>query len=997
MSLQPFRLDEGGRIDRSRVFGFRFNDASYLGHPGDTLASALLANGVHLVGRSFKYHRRRGILTAGSEEPNALVQLRFGKRTEPNVRATVAELFDGLSATSQNHWPSLSFDLGGLNNLLSPLFPAGFYYKTFMWPASAWETYERVIRRMAGLGRAPSEADPDRYDKHHLHCDVLVVGAGPAGIAAAQWAARTGARVVLADEQAEFGGSLLAGAQSIDGAEAMVWAEAALAELDQSENVRLLPRTTVAGYYDHNFLTMLERSADHVLKPEAGHPRQRLWKVRARQVVLATGALERPLVFAGNDRPGLMLAGAAQTYVRRYAVRPGSRAVVVTNNDSAYQAALDLAAAGVQVQGLFDMRPKPSVTWLPALNDAGIEVTAGRAVAATHGARRVSRVDLVRLDESGRPQAGRTRSVDCDLVCMSGGWNPTLHLYSQAQGRLQWVPERGCFLPGEARQAVRVAGAAAGTVELAACLKEGAEAGNAAANDAGFRRRGRGPRIPDVEERQQSPAGTVMVVPGRGKRFVDQQNDVTIADLELAAREGYRSIEHVKRYTTTGMGTDQGKTSNVTALTVVASALGSEVPAVGHTTFRPPYTPVSFGALAGRDTGPLLDPIRRTPMHGWHVANRAEFEPVGQWLRPYCYPRSGEDIQSAVDREVRAARRSLGIMDATTLGKIDIQGPDAAEFLNRIYVNAWKRLKVGSCRYGLMLHEDGMVFDDGVTARLAEDRFHMTTTTGNAGAVLAWLESWLQTEWPELNVYCNSCTEQFAVVSVCGPNARTLMREVTDGIELENEAFPFMTWRDGRVAGIPARVFRVSFTGELSYEINVPASYGLALWQALMMAGEKYGITPFGTEAMHVLRAEVGFIIVGQETDGTVTPLDLGMDWMVSRAKDFLGKRSLSRADTARDDRPQLVGLLPHDHSMRLPEGAQLVASADPRPPVRMQGHVTSSYHSPNIGRTFALALLQRGGERHGETLYAAWDGRAVPVEVTRPRFFDMDGERARG
>ena len=995
MSLQPFRTREGGRIDREHTLSFRFNDADYFGHPGDTLASALLANGVHLVGRSFKYHRRRGILSAGAEEPNALVQLRYGRRTEPNVRATVAELFDGLSATSQNHWPSLSFDVGAVNNLLSPLFPAGFYYKTFMWPERWWEFYEGFIRRMAGLGRAPAGPDPDRYDKHYLHCDVLVVGAGPAGLAAAQWAARTGARVVLADEQAEFGGSLLGNGEEIDGNPGMYWTEGILAELEQADNVRLFSRTTVAGYFDHNFLTMLERAADHVLKPAPDHPRQRLWKVRARQVVLATGALERPLVFGGNDRPGVMLAGAAQTYVRRYAVRPGSRAVVVTNNDSAYRTALDLKAAGVSVQGLYDLRPQPSVSWLPLLNDAGIEVSAGRAVASTRGQRRLSGVELVRLDESGGVVSGGRRRVDCDLLCMSGGWNPTLHLYSQAQGRLRWDDEVGRFLPGEARQAVRVAGAAAGDTDLAACLVHGAEAGNAAANDAGFRRRGRGPRQPAIEAMALSPAGRTVVIPGGGKRFVDLQNDVTVADLELAAREGYRSIEHVKRYTTAGMGTDQGKTANVTALTVVAASLGTDVPAVGHTTFRPPYTPVSFGALAGRDTGALLDPVRMTPMHGWHEGNRATFEPVGQWLRPYCYPRADEDSREAVEREALAARQSLGIMDASTLGKIDIQGPDAAEFLNRIYVNAWKGLKVGSCRYGIMLHEDGMVFDDGVTARLGENRFHMTTTTGNASAVLAWLENWLQTEWPELKVYCNACTEHWAVASICGPNARALLGELTTDIDVDNEAFPFMTWRDGCIAGIPGRVFRVSFTGELSYEINVPASYGLALWQALTTAGEKYGITPFGTEAMHVLRAEAGFIIVGLETDGTVTPLDLGMDWMVSRRKDFLGKRSLSRADTARDDRPQLVGLLSRDPNLVLPEGGQLVETAGARPPAL--GHVTSSYHSPNVGRSIALALLQRGSERHGETVYVAWEGRTVAAEVTRPRFFDLEGERARG
>ena len=999
MRAQINRLAQGGRIDRSEHLNFRFDGEAMRGHPGDTLASALLANGVQLIGRSFKYHRPRGLMAAGGEEPNGLVRLRTGGRAEPNVRATEVALYDGLVAESQNRWPSLRFDLGAMNDRLSPLFPAGFYYKTFMWPGNMWPAYEAVIRRMAGLGRAATAADPDRYEKQYAHCDVLVVGGGPAGLAAARMAGRTGARVILADEGAEFGGALLGNDQEIDGAPGMDWVGAMAAELANSDNVRLLPRTTVAGYYDHNALTMLERVADHGPAPEPHQPRQRLWQVRAKQVVLATGALERPLVLANNDRPGVMLAGAVRGYVNRHAVRPGRRAVVFTNNDSAYGTALDLAKAGIDVAALVDLRAETPLGWVAALDDAGIEIMAGRVVSAVEGRRAVEAVRVGKLNDTGTGLVGGLgRRLDCDLLCLSGGWTPSLHLLSQSGAKLLWDEGLGCFLPGRAQQAVRVAGAANGAFSLGDCLALGAEAGNRAANDAGHRRRGRGPRHAMAgEEPALTPPLPIWKIPGddAGKAFVDFQSDVTAADLELAAREGYRSIEHVKRYTTTGMGTDQGRTSNINALGIVARALDVPIPQVGHTMFRPPFSPVTFGALAGRRIGPLLDPVRRTPMHGWHQDNGAAFELVGQWHRPYYFPRAGEDKDQAVDREVLAARTSVAIMDATTLGKIDIQGADAAEFLNRIYINGWKGLAVSGCRYGLMLGEDGMVFDDGVTARLGPEHFHMTTTTGGAAHVLDWLESWCQTEWPELQVYCTSSTEQWAVAAICGPMARPLLAELAPDWDLSAEAFPHMTWQDGAVAGLAARVFRIGFTGELSFEINVPAGHGMALWNALMTAGQKYAITPFGTEAMHVLRAEVGFIMVGQETDGTVSPQDLGLGRMVSGKKDFLGKRSLSRAHSLRTDRPQLVGLLPQDTNLRLPEGAQLIGGADPSPPQLAMGHVTSSYRSPNLGRTFALALLHGGHERHGETIYVAFDGQAVRAEVTAPRFLDP-GARAK-
>ena len=1002
MNEQRFRLFAGGRIDRERILRFEFDGENYTGFVGDTVASALLAHGVHLVGRSFKYHRPRGILSAGAEEPNALLQVGRGAYTLPNQRATAVELYDGLSATSQNRWPNLRFDAGAVSNLLSPLFPAGFYYKTFMWPPAFWyRHYEPLIRRAAGLGRSPTEPDPDRYDKTHSHCDVLVVGGGAAGIAAALAAGRTGARVMLADEQSEPGGWLLGSKTRIDDAPAIEWVSSALADLRRMDEVTVLSRTTVSGYYDHNYLVALERVTDHMPPgADVSRPRQRLWKIRARQVVLATGAHERPLMFRCNDRPGIMLAGAARQYVNRYAVRPGESAVVFTNNDSAYPAAIDLSDCGMEVH-IVDVRGRPPEAMAAAAKQRSIEVLTGHAVVAAHGRARVRGVTVAPLDATKTGYTGTPRRLACDLVAMSGGLNPTVHLFSQSRGRIVYAPERGCFLPGESVQAERSAGAANGTFPLAYCLSEGREAGKAAAAAAGFRKRG-GLRSPRVDGEREQPAEKWWVSPPLrpgaplNKHFVDFQNDVSAADIALAAREGYRSVEHVKRYTTTGMGTDQGKTSNTNAITIIGQTLGVDASQVGATTFRPPYTPLTFGALAGRDIADLADPVRSTPMHDWHVAHGAMFEDVGQWKRPWYYPAAGESMHDAVNRECLATRNAIGILDATTLGKIDIQGRDAAEFLNRIYTNGFRKLPVGRCRYGLMCGEDGMVFDDGVTARLGENRFLMSTTTGGAARVLAWLEEWAQTEWPELDVYFNSVTEQYTVAGIAGPLARALLSELATGIDLDAESLPFMSWHDGRVAGIPARVMRVSFTGESSFEISVAADYGLYLWTTLMRKGARYGITPFGTEAMHVLRAEKGFIIAGQDTDGTVTPGDLGLGKMVSRHKDFIGKRSLSRADTSREDRKQLVGLLTEDANFVLPEGAQIVERVLPRPPMRMIGHVTSSYYSANLGRSIALALLRNGRQRHGERIVLPLLRRTVPATITEPVFLDPGGERMR-
>lgn len=916
--MKASRLPAGGRIDRNRPVTFTFDNVLLSGFQGDTLASALLANGIDVLTRGIYTGRPRGIMTAGLDEPNARVRVRWTSGvSESTLRATEVELVEGIEAQS-----------------------------------------------LQGKGRLEIEPARARFDKTYSHCDVLIVGGGPAGIAAALAAGSTGARVILVDEAVELGGALLGTRNHLDGQPASEWIASATATLVASPEVRILIRATAIAYHDHQYVLVGQRC------PAAG-TEGRLWHIRARQVVLATGAHERPIVFPNNDRPGIMLAASARTYVNRYGVRPGQRAVVFTTNDSGLTAARDLAAAGVTIADIVDAREN-------------------RMVTGTSGSHRVAGV-LV-----------DGRLIDCDLLAVSGGWNPLVHLFSQSRGTLRFDERIAAYVPDQSFQRTRVAGAARGLFALADCLRDGAAAGASAAADAGFGN-GNAPGMPiaDGEDSVQGPIRPLWMVPSSADCwdtcFVDLERDATVADLQAAVGAGMRSIEHIKRFTTIGTGSDQGKASWVNASAIAATLLGAADGSAGLPTFRPPYAPVSFALLAGRDRGALHDPIRTTSIHSWHAANGAVFEDVGQWKRPRYFPRGTESMADAVLRECLAARTGVAIMDASTLGKIDLQGPDTGEFLNRIYTNAFAKLPIGSCRYGVMCRVDGMMFDDGVTSRLEEDRFLMTTTTGNAAAVLEWLEEWLQTEWTDLRVRATSVTEQWTTVAVVGPNSRAVLRALAPSVAFDRDAFPFMTWRTAKIADVPARIFRISFSGELAYEINVPSWYGLAVWKAVMAAGASFGITPYGTEAMHVLRAEKGYPIIGQETDGTVTPQDLGMEWVVSKTKPFIGSRSHRRSDPTRPDRKQLVALLPKDPEDQLPEGAQLVVDPDAPVPMPMVGHVTSSYRSAALGRSFALALVRAGRERIGATLYAPLGDRTIAATIARPVLYDPENLRRDG
>ncbi|GHD48758.1 sarcosine oxidase subunit alpha [Thalassobaculum fulvum] len=1007
-SDQSHRLPTGGAIDRRRPLAFRFDGREYRGYAGDTLASALLANGVRVVGRSFKYHRPRGVLTAGPEEPNALVELRGGARIEPNTRATMVELFHGLEATSQNRWPSLRFDALEVNDLLSRFLVAGFYYKTFM-GFPGWHFWEQRIRAAAGMGRGTTEPDPDGYETMNAHCDVLVVGGGPAGLAAALAAGRTGARVMLLEETDGLGGRLRSDRETLNGTPAMRWAEAAAFELVDLPEVTVLTRTTGFGIYDGNVVGAVERVADHLPVPPAHMVRQRLWHIRPRRVIVAAGAIERPLVFGGNDRPGVMQAGAVRTYLNRYAVAPGRQAVVVANNDDGYRTALDLAAAGIHVAQVVDTRSAGRGEWWRRAVDAGLDVVDRAAVTNAYGRMGLVGCDVTRLDGNGGT-AGNGRFVPCDLIASSGGWTPSIHLHSHAGGKAEWDDAIAAFVPGPGRAGVTTIGAAAGRFALSDCLADGFRVGAEAARDCGFGS-GTAPDAPVADEASVAPLQAIWSVPGtpgrKVKRFVDHQDDVTVEDIELAHREGFVSVEHLKRYTTLGMGTDQGKTSNTAGHALMAGLRGRPIPAVGTTTFRPPYTPVAMGAFAGRAAGRHLAPIRRTALHDWHAANGVVFVEAGPWLRPQYYLRPGEtNSREAMDRaiteEVVATRTRVGISDVSSLGKIDVQGPDAAEFLNRVYCNGFARLPVGKARYGLMLREDGLVDDDGTTSRLADTHFLMTTTTVHAAEVLADLEWYLQVVWPELDVRVSSVTEQWAGMALAGPRARDVLAAALDPgtADVSNEALPFLgVTTTATVRGVPVRIFRISFSGELGYEVNAPADWGIDVWEALMHAGEPHGIRPYGLEAMGIMRIEKGHV-AGAELDGRTTPDDLGLGRMASTAKWYVGRGMLGKPAYTDPDRPKLVGLVPVDGRTRIRAGAILVADPDAPTPIPKLGHVTSSaYLSPTVGHPISLALLARGRERIGEEVWAVFPTRSqrIRARVTEPCFVDPEGEKLHG
>lgn len=1000
--MSPYRIaTSGARIDRSRPLSFRYNGRSYTGFQGDTLASALLAAGERVLSRSWKYHRPRGIVTSGIEEPSALVQVETGSHLIPNAKMPEVELYEGMHAEGVNPWPNALNRLLSINRNFTPLFPAGFYYKTFMWPAKAWMFYERLIRKAGGLGASPAVEDADRYVHQNVHCDVLIAGGGIAGLAAALAAGRSGARVIISELQGTLGGSAHRLSGQIDGLSASEWVAEAQAALAAMPEVRIIRRGVVFGYHDHNFLTIREALTDHLPLAQRQGFRERLWRVRANQVILATGAHERPLVFGNNDLPGVMLSSAMADYVQLYGVLVAKRIVLLTSNDTAYADALILQRAGAQVT-VVDVRADQKIAsgYAKTARDAGVEVLRGYVPLQADGSAVVRSITV--QQQKGDWASGDKRTLAADAVGMSGGWNPAIHLFSHAGGKARWNDALVCFVRGAPVPNQHSVGACNATLTLAGTLAEASLAGATAATRAGFAASEASYRVVEPDSEAVAAfwiAETGEKVSRRAKAFVDYQNDVGAADIELAIREGFESIEHIKRYTAMGFGTDQGKLGNINGMALAARAMKKPIDQVGTTTFRPNYVPISFGLFAGLERGELFDPVRKTSPHAQHVQAGAPFEDVGQWKRPWYFPRPGEDMHAAVNREVLAVRKGVGIMDASTLGKIDIQGPDAAKLLNWLYTNPWLKLEVGKARYGLMLDENGMVFDDGVTVRLAEQRFLMTTTTGGAARVLGWMERWVQTEWPDMQVYMTTVTDQWSTFAVAGPQSRAVVEKLCKDVDLSAAAFPFMSYREGTVADVKTRIMRISFSGELCFEINVPSNAGAHVWGALMAAGQEFGITPYGTEAMHVLRGEKGYIIVGQDTDGSITPHDLGMGGMVSKTKDFLGRRSLSRSHTAGGNRKQLVGLLTDDPRIVLPEGGQLTALAQiARPsvaaPVPMIGHVTSSYWSPTLNRSIAMAVVRDGQQKMGQKIYAALsDGRHVAATIASAVFYDPQGQ----
>ena len=995
---QEFRLEKNGLINRNNKISFSFNGKKYYGYEGDTLSSALIANGVHLVGRSFKYHRPRGFFGAGVDEPYAVVQMIRDGATDPNVRATEQELFEGLEAKSVNCWPSVNFDIGAINNFLNIFFPAGFYYKTFMWPKSFWyHIYEPFIRKAAGFGSASIKHDTERYEHKYEYCDLLIAGSGPSGLASAYAAAKNGAKVILAEDKPRFGGTLLTSEVNIGNQTGKEWSENIIAELKEMPNVIVKNRSQIFGYYDHNMLVMSERVTDHLPKSNKFTPKQRLWYIRSKEVLISSGSIERPIVFGNNDTPGVVLSSAAKEYMKVYGVLVGKNPIVFTNNDSAYETAIEFKKNGIDPIVL-DTRENPNSELVNQALNMKIDVKFSHVVVAAKGYKKVKSADIALISKN-KKDLSNIQNIKCDCICVSGFWTPTIHLASQSGGKTKFKEEIDAFIPTDSKQNETTLGSANGIFNLEETLKTSIEKSFEISNK--ITNKNQKISVPQVSEQKHSKHDKFWCVPlpegKKYKRFLDFQNDVAVSDIELAIREGYRSIEHVKRYTTLGMATDQGKTSNLNGLQLVSGIENKVVPSVGHTTFRPPYTPITIGAIVGREVGKHSKPTRKSPMHKWHENNNAVFVDAGVWLRPRYYKIGDENLFDASKREAENVRKNVGVCDVTTLGKIDVKGPDASEFLNRVYTNAWLKLPIGKARYGVMLREDGIVMDDGTTTRISEHHYHMTTTTAQAANVLSHLEYYLQVVWPDLNVNVVSTTEQWAGAAIAGPNSRKLLEKLFPNSDVSNEGLPFMGYLEGDLFGVKARIFRISFSGELAFEVNVESNFGNYMWEKIIEIGKEFNIQPYGTEALSTLRIEMGHV-AGSELDGRTIPYDTGLDGLASKKKDFIGKRSLNRKAFIADDRQRIVGLVPIDKKTSIPEGSHLVKDSKGKIPIPKLGHVSASCWSVEHNNPFSLAILKDGKNMIGQKLYAMspLKDKTIQVEVVSSHYVDPKGERVR-
>jgi heterotetrameric sarcosine oxidase alpha subunit len=995
---QNFRLDNVGLINRDKKISFKFNGKSYFGYEGDTLASALLANGVHLIGRSFKYHRPRGFFGSGVDEPYAIVQLYRNGESVANIKSTEQELFEGLEANSLNCWPSVNFDIGAINNFLKIFLPAGFYYKTFMWPKSFWhKVYEPFIRKAAGFGVASTKHDQERYEHKYEYCDLLITGSGPSGLASAYAAAKNGARVILAEDKPRFGGTLLTSEVNIGNQTGKKWAENIIAELKEMPNVVVKNRSQVFGYYDHNMLVMSERISDHLPKTKKYGPKERLWYIRAKEVIISSGSIERPLVFGNNDTPGVMLSSAAKEYLKIYGVLVGKKPLIFTNNDSGYETAIEFKKNGVNPV-ILDTRKDSDSEIINEAKNLGIDIRFSYVVVAAKGYKKVKQAEISTISED-KKELGIIENINCDCICVSGFWTPTIHLASQSGNKTKFNKDLDAFVPGQSKQEETTVGSANGIFNLEETIKTSFAAGYELSKK--ITKNDNKISVPSVVEKKSINHDKFWCVPlpkGKNyKRFLDFQNDVAVSDIEIALREGYRSIEHVKRYTTLGMATDQGKTSNLNGLQLVSNLENKIVPEVGHTTFRPPYTPVTIGAIVGREVGKHSKPTRKSPMHSWHKENNAVFVDAGVWLRPRYYKQGNENLFEGSKREALNVRKNVGVCDVTTLGKIDIKGIDAAEFLNRVYTNAWLKLPIGKARYGVMLREDGVVMDDGTTTRISENHYHMTTTTAQAANVLSHLEYYLQLVWPELNVNVVSTTEQWAGAAIAGPKSRNLLQKLFPDTDVSNEGLPFMGYLEGNLFGVHARIFRISFSGELAYEVNVESDNGIFMWEKIIEVGKEFEIQPYGTEALSTLRIEMGHV-AGSELDGRTIPYDNSLEGLISKKKDFIGKRSLGRKAFIAEDRQKVVGVVPIDKKTSIPEGSHLVKDANAKVPNPKLGYISASCWSVEYDNPFSLAILHDGKNMLGQKLFALspLKNKSIPVKIVSSHYVDPKGERVR-